>query len=127
MTATTISVRIAPCRTSAAEETDGLQMDGTAIRLGIVAFVFVMCGSVNYFAVRMLDAPKSKRRKIGATFGAAGILLMTMVILWPLIAFLIVGADNASLLNRILGFLLCGYAFCTLGSILSLSPDSREK
>lgn len=45
-------------------------MDGTAIRLGIVAFVFLMCGAVNYYALRMIDAPSSRRKKLGAVFNA---------------------------------------------------------
>ena len=95
-------------------------MESALIRIGIVALLFIASGAANYFALRMADAPPSRTRTVGVTFGTAGILLMILVLFWPLVSLLQYFAGDASGVVRLFNPLLIVAIFCTLGSVATL-------
>lgn len=102
-------------------------MDGTAIRLGIVALLFVMCASVNYSALRAAGGLPSRMRTLGVMFGAVGILLMVLVVLCVFISLLQYVIGSAYLVARLLDPLLLGAGCCTIGSLIILVLGARGR
>lgn len=101
-------------------------MDVALIRMGLVVLLFIVSGATNYFALRMSDSPASRERTVGVACGAAGILLMTLVLFWPILTLLRYFAGDASSFARLFYPLVCAATVCTLGSAAALLLASRK-
>jgi len=102
------------------------RMDVALIRMGLVVLLFIVSGATNYFALRMSDSPASRERTVGVACGAAGILLMTLVLFWPILTLLRYFAGDASSFARLFYPLVCAATVCTLGSAAALLLASRK-